>query len=276
MSGEVPLNSLSCYIGRIDELDENFEKTGIMWVDFDDLTGEKDGPKHGEDGTTIKKVIASWTIRSTYAAWINPPVLKYKGRLTLNGKMNIDELEFKCDKVSMKGKGRVKMGNAQLSNVTLNSPVPLTGVCSPIPLSCSIPVVIANGSGIATLESQGPMGEIEFNTDDAEIKFNSEVTFKVNDNKSHFGIHTANSGLDGYNIELKLDKASIMPWCTDVSDIKGSDQTPGDGDDGSAEDKQSKARDRKDFIKVGKGGDRALCVAFNNSLDQLYCVDLFI
>ena len=279
MAYGIPFNNVSCFIGRIDELDENFEKTGIMWVDFDDVNGEKDKPPHGEDGSPIRKVIASWTIRSAYAAWINPPVLKYKGRFKLNGSMQVDEMEFKCEKVSMKGKGRIKLGNAQLSQVTLAGGPPLTGtVAHPLgPGTSTTPVAISNASGMATIESQGPMAELEFNTDDATIKFNSEVTFKVNDNKLHFPeLHTAKSGLDGYDIELKLDKAQTMPWCTDISDINGDDQTPGDGDDMSADDSQSKARPRDKFIATGKAGDKALCMAFNNSLDQLYCVDIFI
>ena len=68
----------------------------------------------------------------------------------------------------------------------------------------------------AKIEAPGPMGEIDFNTSNATIKFNSKVTFKVNDNKAHFGLHTAKSGLDGYDIELKLDKAQVAPWCTNV------------------------------------------------------------
>ena len=279
MNNAVPLNSISCLIGRITEVDENFEKTGIMWVDFDDLTGEKNNPPHGEDGSPVRKVISSWTIRSAYAAWKNPPVLKYKGRLTLNGKMNIDEMEFKCEKTSIKGKGRIKLGNAQLSQVTLAGGPPLMGTATTLgvmPGVTTTPFAIANASGMATIESQGPMAELEFNTDDATIKFNSEVTFKVNDNKSHFGLHTANSGLDGYDVELKLEPASVVPWCTDIKDINaesGKDQNPGDGDDMDAEDTQAKKRDRENFINVG---DKALCMAFRNSLDQLYCVDIFI
>ena len=277
----IPPNSISCFIGRIDELDENFEKTGIMWVDFDDLDGTKDGKPKDEDGTTIKKVIASWTLRAAYAAWKNPPVLKYKGRLVLNGKMEIDEMEFKCDKTNIKGTGKIKLSNAQLSNVTLAGGPPLTGptVTAPsLPGTATIPFAISSASGVGTIEAAGPMGEIEFNTSNAEIKFNSKVTFKVNDNKSHFGLHTANSGLDGFDIELKLDKASVMPWCTDVKDIdadSGKDQNPGDGDDMSADDTQAKARERKDFIITGKNGDKALCMAFGNSLNNLYCVDIF-
>ena len=276
----IPTNSLSCFIGRIDELDEHFEKTGIMWVDFDDLDGTKNGPKRNEEGTTIKKVIASWTIRAAYAAWINPPVLNYKGRLVLHGKMNIDEMEFKCDQANIKGKGRIKLGNAQLSNVTIAGGPPLTGpVATPVgPGTATIPVAISSASGMATIESQNPMAELEFNTSDAEIKFNSKVTVKVNDNKSHFGLHTGNSGLAEYDIELKPDVASVLPWCTDVQDIdaeNGTDQNPGDGDDMTAEDTQAKARDRKNFIITGEHGDLALCMAFSNSYDNLYCVDIF-
>lgn len=278
-------NSISCYIGRICELDENFEKNGIMWVDFYDLNGSGENKKkHDEEGTNQIKVIASWTIRSAYAAWINPPVLKYKGRLVLNGAMTIDEMEFQCDKCDIKGTGKVKLSNASLSNVTLSGP-PLNGG-APLPVQAGpfpgmsvgpIPFSAAGASGTATMEAAGPMGEIDFNTQNATIKFKAPVTFKVEDNKLHFPkLHTQKSGLDGYDIELKLDKAQAMPWCTDVSDIKNEDQTPSDGDDGSADDKQFKARERENFIEVGDHGDLALCMAFGNSVDKLYCIDLFI
>ncbi len=275
-------NSVSCYIGRICSLDENFEKNGIMWVDFYDLDGSMDMPDHDKDGTTQKKVIASWTIRSAYAAWINPPVLKYKGRLVLNGAMTIDEMEFECKECDIKGKGRITLQNATLNGVNLSggAPMPpcpaqvgpLTGTAGPIP------VMISGASGNATkIEAAGPMGEIEFNTKDADIKFKSSVTFKVEDNKLHFPkLHTQKSGLNGYDIELKLDKAQAMPWCTDTSEIKDEKQTPEDGDDGDATDEQSKARERKDFIEVGKNGDLALCLAFGNSTEKLYCIDLLI
>ena len=276
----IPPNSISCYIGRICELDEKFEKNGLMWVDFFDLNGSDDEKKHGEDGTTQQKVIASWTIRTAYAAWINPPVLNYKGRLVLNGAMTIDEMEFECKECNFKGQGRITMNNAVLQGVNLagGAPMPpVPAVCGPFPGTAGpIPPVISGATGnAAKIEAQGPMGEIEFNTSNAELKFKSSVTFKVEDNKLHFPkLHTANSGLDGYDIELKLDKAQVMPWCTDVKDIHGDDQTPGDGDDGGADDNQSRARSREDFIKVGKGGTLALCMAFGNSMNNLYCVDL--
>lgn len=281
---EIPTNSLSCFIGRIDELDENFEKTGIMWVDFDNLDGSGEIKKHGENGSKIQKVTASWTIRSAYAAWINPPVLKYKGRLNLNGKMSIDEMEFECKECNIKGTGRVTLQNATMSTVNLSGGAPMPpvpAVCGPFPGTAGpIPPVLSGAAGNAVkIEAPGPMGEIDFNTSNATIKFNSKVTFKVNDNKAHFGVHTANSGLDGYDIELKLDRASIMPWCTDVRDIdseSGKDQNPGDGDDMSSEDTQAKARERTDFIKTGKNGDFALCIAIGNSMNNLYCIDLFI
>lgn len=281
---EIPINSLSCFIGRIDELDENFEKNGIMWVDFDNIDGSKEIKPHGEDGSTVQKVIASWTIRAAYAAWKNPPVLKYKGRLTLNGKMEIDEMEFECKECNIKGTGKVSLQNATISGANLSGGAPMPpvpAVCGPFPGTAGpIPPVLSGVAGnAAKIEAPGPMGEIDFNTSNATIKFNSKVTFKVNDNKAHFGLHTANSGLDGFDIELKLDKASAMPWCTDVTDIKtdsGSDQNPGDGDDMTATDSQASVREREDFIHVGKDGDKALCMAIGNSMDHLYCIDLFI
>lgn len=278
----IPPNSISCYIGRICELDENFEKTGVMWVDFYDLDGEEEGVAHDQDGTTQQKVIASWTIRSAYAAWINPPVLKYKGRLVLNGAMTIDEMEFQCDKCDIKGTGRITLNSPQLTAINIQGGAPMPpvpAVCGPFPGTAGpIPPVISGAPGnAAKIESAGPMGEIDFNTQNATIKFKAPVTFKVEDNKLHFPkLHTQKSGLDGYDIELKLDKAQVMPWCTDVKDIHGDDQTPGDGDDGSADDKQSKAREREDFIKVGKNGTLALCMAFGNSMEHLYCIDLLV
>ena len=276
-------NSISCYIGRICELDENFEKNGIMWVDFYDLDGSGENQKkHDEEGTVRQKVIASWTLRAAYAAWINPPVLKYKGRLVLNGAMTIDEMEFKCDKCDIKGKGRITLNNADMQAVNLQGGAPMPpvpAVCGPFPGTAGpIPPVISGAKGNAVkVESAGPTGEIEFNTKDAEISFKAPVTFKVEDNKLHFPtLHTAKSGLSNYEIELKLDKASVIPWCTDVSDIKNEDNTPDDGDDGSADDKQLKARERENFINAGDNGDLALCMAFGNSLKNLYCVDLFI
>lgn len=278
----IPPNSISCYIGRICELDENFEKNGIMWVDFYDLDGSGENIAHGEEGSTQMKVLASWTIRAAYAAWINPPVLKYKGRLVLNGAMTIDEMEFECKECNFKGQGRITMNNAVLQGVNLagGAPMPpVPAVCGAFPGTAGpIPPVISGATGnAAKIEAQGPMGEIEFNTSNAELKFKSSVTFNVEDNKLHFPtLHTAKSGLDGYDIELKLDKCQVMPWCTDVSDIKNENQSPADGDDGSATDDQSKVRERPDFIKAGKDGDFALCMAFGNSKDNLYCVDLFI
>lgn len=254
-----------------------------MWVDFYDLDGSGENKKkHDEEGTNQIKVIASWTIRSAYAAWINPPVLKYKGRLVLNGAMTIDEMEFQCDKCDIKGTGRITLNGPQLTAINIQGGAPMPpvpAVCGPFPGTAGpIPPVISGAPGnAAKIESAGPMGEIDFNTQNATIKFKAPVTFKVEDNKLHFPkLHTQKSGLDGYDIELKLDKAQAMPWCTDVSDIKNEDQTPSDGDDGSADDKQFKARERENFIEVGDHGDLALCMAFGNSVDKLYCIDLFI
>ena len=153
----IPPNSLSCFIGRIDELDEHFEKTGIMWVDFDD--------PHGEDGSTVQKVIASWTIRAAYAAWINPPVLTYKGRLTLNGKMEIDEMEFECKECNIKGTGKIALQNATLNAVNLSGGAPMPpvpAVCGPFPGTAGpIPPVLSGVAGnAAKIEAPGPMEKL--------------------------------------------------------------------------------------------------------------------
>ena len=272
-------NSISCFLGRITELDENFEKTGIMWVDFNDLDGSKKGPAKDESGTTIKKVIASWTIRAAYAAWINPPRINYKGKLDLNGDFKIDEMEFECKEANIKGTGKIKLSNATLSQVNIAGGPPLQGPCTtPVgPGTCTIPVAISSASGTATLEASGPMGEIDFNTSDATIKFKSAVTFKVNDNKAHTVMHTGNSGEAEYKISLKQDKCSVMPWCTDVTATQDENQSPDDGDsvDSYDDDGQKNVRERENFINVGDNGDKALCMAFGNSMNNLYCVDIF-
>jgi hypothetical protein len=145
---EIPRNSLSCVIGRICETpDDNFEADGILWVDIDDLDGSKNGPPHGEEGTTQRKAIASWTLRAAYVAWNRPPKIKFKG--------------------SAKMTGRITMSNAQLSNINISGGPPLQGtITSPSgPGTATVPVAISSASGNAKIE-QSSDAEIEMTTDD--------------------------------------------------------------------------------------------------------------
>lgn len=202
---EIPRNSISCFIARIcEDPGDNFEKDGILWVDTNDLDGSEGGPKHGEDGTTQRKAIASWTLRAAYTAWDKPPKIKFKG--------------------TAKMKGRITMNNAVLSNVNLSGGPPLMGVANPIPLQVSTPFVIASASGTAKIE-QTMNAEIEMSTD------------------------------DNLDIELTSQKAAQLPWCVDPNEAS-------EGDNPSEEEL---------FIQEG---DMALCLAFGNSLTNLYVVDI--
>ncbi len=206
---EIPNNSISCFIGRIcEEPGDAFENDGILWVDIYDVNGDNESsPAHGEDGTTQYKAIASWTLRAAYTAWNKPPMIKFKGKVKL--------------------KGRVTMNNAQLSNVTLSGGPPLQGTvtCPLGPGTSMTPLSISAASGTAKVEQ----------AQDAEIEMTTE---------------------DNLDIELTSQLAAQLPWC--VSDDGASE---GDNpDEGSP------------FIKEG---DKALCMAFGNSLSNLYVVDIF-
>ena len=206
---EIPKNSISCFIGRIcSEPSEDFEKDGILYVDFYDLDGSKNMPEHDQEGTTQHLAVASWTIRSAYIAWKKPPKITYKG--------------------SAKLKGRITMSNAQLSNVTISGGAPLQGtVTHPYGPGTSLtPVNISNATGTAKIE-QRSSAEIEMETDN-----------------------------DNLDIVLTSQQAAQLPWC-----VNGTEPEEGASLDGEAP-----------FIKEG---DKALCLAFGNSLDNLYIVDIF-
>lgn len=202
---EIPRNSISCFIARIcEDPGDNFEKDGILWVDTNDLGGTESGPVHGEDGTTQRKAIASWTLRAAYIAWNKPPKIKFKG--------------------SAKMKGRITMNNAILSNVTLTGGPPLNGLASPMPLQVSTPVMISSASGSAKIE-QATNAEIEMSTQ------------------------------DNLDIELTSQQAAQLPWCVESDGASEGDEVDVEGQ----------------FIKEG---DMAICVAFANSLSNLYVVDI--
>lgn len=206
---EIPRNSISCFIGRIcEEPGDSFEKDGILWVDTADLDDSQGGPAHGEDGTTQRKAVASWTLRAAYIAWNKPPKITYKGSLKL--------------------KGKISMPNAQLSNVTLAGGPPLNGMVAPPPLPplpVQTPLAISAASGMAKIEQA--MG--------AEIDMATEA--------------------DNLDIELTSQTGAQLPWCVSSSGAAAGDSVSEDGI----------------FIKKG---DLALCMAFGNSLSNLYVVDI--
>ena len=142
---EIPINSISCFIGRIcTDPDEDFATNGILYVDIHNVNSTEDGPKYGESGSTQLKAIASWTLRSAFIAWNNPPNIKFKGKAKL--------------------KGKISMPNAQLSNVVLSGGPPLMGVASGPPLQVSTPVAISSASGTAKIE-QSSGAEIDMSTE---------------------------------------------------------------------------------------------------------------
>lgn len=159
---EIPRNSLSCFVGRICETpSDSFEVDGILWVDFSDLDGSQNGPAHGEGGTTQRKAIASWTLRSAYVAWKRPPKIKFKGTAKMNG--------------------RITMNNAQLSNVMISGGPPMQGtVTTPAgPGTSTTPVAISSASGTAKIE-QSSGAEIEMTTDDnLDIELTSQVAAQL-------------------------------------------------------------------------------------------------
>ena len=203
-------NTTSCFIARICEVPgEDFANNGILWVDIYDLDGSVGGPPHGQSGTTQRKAIASWTIRSAFTAWNKPPKILYKGRL--------------------KVKGKVKLNNAMLSKVNISGGPPMQGTAtSPVgPGTATIPVLISNASGTANLSINDPNAELEIYTDGDEL-----------------------------DIELISQPSAQLPWCVAESDAEAEQDV----------DKEA------DFIRVG---DLALYMAFGNSLENLYVVDIF-
>lgn len=206
---KVPGNSISCYIGRICETPgDDFCTNGILWVDLYDLTGTSNKPPHGESGTTQYKAYASWTLRSAYIAWNRPPKIKYKGRIT--------------------GKGKLDLKSAMLSNITIAGGAPLNGITTiPVPPLVGqtvSPVAIAGATGTADISVMTPNCNIDVSTEELEI-------------------------------ELTSQNSAQTPWCLTSDSVEGDE-----------------VYEDEDFIKAG---DKALCMAFGNSLNNLYVVDIF-
>lgn len=205
----VPPNSISCFIGRIvEDPSDSFADDGILWIDFvDPLQEPEERIPHGEKGSHEKKAIASWSLRSAFIAWNTPPMIKFKGKVKLSGK--------------------ISMSNAQLSQVNIAGGPPMMGtvVCPLGPGTSTTPVTISSASGTAKIEQQSG-AEIEMETG------------------------------DDLNIELTSQTGAQLPWCVSPKEAKDSDEVDPEGL----------------FIKAG---DIALCLAFGNSMNNLYVVDIF-
>lgn len=213
---EVPQNSISVFYARIcAEPDEDFETTGKLIVDINDLNTDDNaehGPDYSEKGSSQRIAIASRTLITAYTAWKSPPKLMYKG--------------------SLKVKGKIKISNANLSQVNISGGPPMQGtVATPLgPGTATVPTVISSASGTATIESQDGAAELEIYTEGYP------------------------DSSDNFEIELISQNASVVPWCVE----------PG-VDPGQEVDLEAS------FIQIN---DIALCMAFGNSLDHLYVVDI--
>lgn len=199
----IPPNSISCFIGRIvEDPGDTFADDGILIVDFTNVTSEPET----RDPAAEKKAIASWSLRAAYIAWNTPPMIKFKGRVKLNGK--------------------ISMSNAQLSQVNISGGPPLQGTttCSTGPGTAMVPVNISSASGTAKIEQQS----------DAEIEMETG---------------------DDLNIELTSQTGAQLPWCVSPQEANEGDEIDQEGM----------------FIKAG---DKALCLAFGNSMNNLYVIDI--
>ena len=210
-SSTIPKNSISCFIGRIcEDPSDSFADDGILWIDFINLDEAPEGwISHSDNngkGSREKKAIASWSLRAAYIAWNTPPMIKFKGKVKLNGK--------------------ISMSNAQLSQVNISGGPPLQGTttCSTGPGTAMVPVNISSASGTAKIEQQS----------DAEIEMETG---------------------DDLNIELTSQTGAQLPWCVSPQEANEGDEIDQEGM----------------FIKAG---DKALCLAFGNSMNNLYVIDI--
>lgn len=271
----VPPNSMSCFIGRVDEVDKDFVTNGVLWVDFDDLDGSTEGLHHDEDGTRVRKVYASWTLRSAYAAWENPPIIEYKGELELEGQIEIKDADIEIELPN----SDIDISNADINlmNLSISGGPPLQGPCTtPVgPGNATIPVAIsaATGSGKCTI-SANTMGSVKGSDAGSKVTIRAGSAATNNDDSvKNCTLLMQSEDRKKYTIKLVANKQSVSPWCTEVSKENA-------GEDNSIDDDVK--LNRKHFImdKVNDdhphGGDKVLCLAFGNSMSNMYAVDVFI
>lgn len=208
LNSTVPPNSISCFIGRIcEDPADDFGEKGHLIIDLDNIKSEPENRiKYGEQGSKERLAIASWTLRAAWIAWSKPPMIKFKGKVRLSGK--------------------ISMSNAQLTQVNISGGPPMMGtVAHPFgPGTSTTPVAISSATGTAKVEQQSG-AEIEMETG------------------------------DDLNIELTSQTGAQLPWCISGKDANEGDETDPEGM----------------FIKAG---DLALCLAFGNSINNLYVVDI--
>ena len=276
MSFTVPQNSISCFIGRVDEVDKNFVTNGILWVDFDDLDGTKNGKPRTEDGTTIQKVCASWTLRSAYAAWENPPKIEYRGELVLEGGIELKDTDIEIDlpnaDISING------ADIQLYNLLIQGGPPLQGtVMTPVGPGgiATVPVTIsaAVGSGKCSIINN-TLGHIKCSSPLSSATIRAGSSAKNNSNSVKNCTATLQTtDRKEYTVTLTATKQSVSPWCT-------SPNSKNAGADKQFDDDVRLKRSHFILDKVNDnhphGGDKVLCMAFGNSMNNLYAVDIFI
>lgn len=240
IQNEIPANSVSCFIGRVvngDDLAEN----GTIIVDLYDLDGSVNGPEYGKSGSTQKKAIASWTLWSAARSWEYPPNLYYKGSLHLCGNIATE-------------KATIVMNNATLSDVNISGGTPMNGTATipgtpPIDGTATIPVNISGASGTSNIELKG-QAKIEVAQQDITLNL--------------FTDKDGNEGTDlkdksDYGIQLIAKKSQQSPWCTNLKGKECDDPN------------YINESDRPHFAMAG---DKALCLAFGNSTENLYVIDL--
>lgn len=188
--------TLSCFIGRIcSPPDGNFAESGKLVVDISDIDGNgTNTADYDENGTTKRVAIASWSLRSAFIAWNNPPRITYSGKVKL--------------------KGRVTMDNAQLSNVTISGGPPLQGVTTGVsvtPVPAPVPAVpvpypgTVNGNTTTPVTIASAVGSAKI-----EQSIGAEIEMETEN--------------DALNIELTSQKSAQLPWCVASSNASTGDE----------------------------------------------------
>lgn len=151
--GELQTGSLSVYIARVIKVADDFESTGKLIVDINDLSStDTSGPLPDENGSTYDYCTASLTLRMAYIAWNKPPEIKYKGRLYGKGSINIEQAT-----------SDIGMINITLATSVINSPAgPCTGV-------------LTETTGKLILKDfKTTSAEVDISTEDLEIMLTSD------------------------------------------------------------------------------------------------------
>lgn len=87
-------SNLSLYIGRVVYVPDNYEETGILYVDLDNIRSQTFPSDAKEADAKFTKTRTGITMMSAYRAWHNPPKLDYRGSLVGNGSISINSYMF--------------------------------------------------------------------------------------------------------------------------------------------------------------------------------------